>query len=1158
MNDEAVQELLMRFERLRDDDPQFRAAQPDLAVAASITRPDIGLGELVRVVCESYAERPALGQRVRWLVDDPRAERVVTKLTRSYYTINYGQLWYQANALARALADAGIGAGMRVATLGAPDIDYVVVDLAVVLLDAVAVPLPISASSEALRPIIEETRPTVLACGVDYLAEAARLCQASQGISTVLVFDLGPEVHERREIAEAAHRRITVRNGIRVEALHDLVATGESSSTKLTPAGDPERLALVIYTSGTSGSPKGAMHSERLVAGAWRQAAAVMVAAGFAVPAITLNYLPMSHIGGRNMLFPTLGLGGTANFVTRPDLSTFTEDLALIRPTQLNFVPRLWELVYSEYRRASARDGGRVAEFRERVLGGRYLSALTGSAPLSPDLTTKVEALLGLHLIDGLGATESGPVVVDGRVQRPPVIDYKLIDIPQLGYSSNDRPHPRGELAIKSDTMFVGYYGRPDLTVDVFDEHGFYRTGDIVEELEPDRLRYVDRRNNVIKLAQGEFVAIAALETVYGDCASVEQIYIHGDSTKPYLVAVVVPTADAIATFERGELRSAIGAQVRDAGRLAGLQKYEFLRDFVVELQPFTVANGLLTGVGKLARPVLVERYRDQLERLHTDIAQSGDAELEDLRVHGRAHPTVTTIRRAAAALLGSSGGLPEPGAHFADLGGDSLSALSFSNLIGEIYGVDLPVGVIVNPVNDLNALARYVAAERTRAAPRVTAASVHGAGSAELRAEDLSLSAFIDAQTLRTASSLTLLRQQVRSVLLTGGTGFLGRYLTLDWLQTMRSVGGRLICLVRAEDDDSAYCRLERGFDTGDERLLNRFRDLAADHLVVIAGDKSEPQLGIDRAVWNRLAEDVDTIVDAGALVNHVLPYGQLFAPNVAGTAELIRLALTARRKRMSYVSTIGVYAPMAADGSAEDADIRTACPVRRVDGSYANGYANSKWAAEVLLREAHQAYNLPVTVYRCGMLMAAGDHAGQLNTADMLTRLLFSVLVTGLAPWSFYELDASGHRQRAHFDGLPVDFVSEAIATITLRHHAGHATFHVLNPHDDGLGLDQYVDWLEESGCGIERIVDYDTWYDRFRRALLDLPEKPRAQSLLPLLDTYRYPQPALRGTFAPTDRFRDEVRNAQLGCAGAIPHVRVAEVVKYRTDLQQLGLL
>ena len=116
------------------------------------------------------------------------------------------------------------------------------------------------------------------------------------------------------------------------------------------------------------------------------------------------------------------------------------------------------------------------------------------------------------------------------------------------------------------------------------------------------------------------------------------------------------------------------------------------------------------------------------------------------------------------------------------------------------------------------------------------------------------------------------------------------------------------MICLVRANDDTAARERLDATFDSGDPELLAHYRELAADHLEVIAGDKGEANLGLDPQTWQRLADTVDLIVDPAALVNHVLPYSQLFGPNALGTAELIRIALTTKQQAFAYVSTIGV----------------------------------------------------------------------------------------------------------------------------------------------------------------------------------------------------------------------------------------------------------
>jgi fatty acid CoA ligase FadD9 len=500
-------------------------------------------------------------------------------------------------------------------------------------------------------------------------------------------------------------------------------------------------------------------------------------------------------------------------------------------------------------------------------------------------------------------------------------------------------------------------------------------------------------------------------------------------------------------------------------GKLAELQSYEVPADFLIEPEPFSADNGLLSGVGKLLRPNLKEHYGERLEELYAELAETRVAELRTLREGAADRPVIDTLTRAAEALLGLAGGPPEPDTQFIELGGDSLSALTFSNLLHDIFGVEVPVGQIIGPTSDLRQLAEYVEAERESGSKRPRFATVHGRGATEVHAADLTLEKFIDANTLAEAPALPRATGTPRTVLLTGGNGYLGRFLTLEWLERLSERDGMLIAIVRGTDPDSALRRLEDVFRSGDAELLERFRALAADHLEVIPGDIGEPNLGLDQATWERLADSVELIVHPAALVNHVLPYDQLFGPNVVGTAELIRLAITTRIKPITYLSTVAVALSVDPVTFEEDGDIRAISSVRHVDNSYANGYANSKWAGEVLLREAHDLCGLPVAVFRSDMILAHSQYAGQLNVPDAFTRLIFSLLATGIAPWSFYETDPAGNRERAHYDGLPADFVAESVTTLgeqtataaeTAQPSPSYRSFDVMNPHDDGVSLD------------------------------------------------------------------------------------------------------
>ncbi|WP_156744230.1 AMP-binding protein, partial [Mycobacterium sp. E740] len=602
-SDSPEARLAHRTSDLFATDPQFAAARPDDYVARAIEAPELTLPQVLRTVFDGYADRPALGQRAVEFVIDADTGRTSAQLLPRFDTLTYRELSDRVVAVAAALSHGGVRPGDRVAILGFTSIDYTTVDMALLHLGAVSVPLQTSAPVAQLQPIVAETEPVAVVSSVDFLGDAVELMVSGHLPQRLVVFDYHAEVDDHRAALDAATARLA--DPVVVETLSDVLAHGRSlPAPDAYNSGDDNELALLIYTSGSTGTPKGAMYPRRMVLGSWRRSSMAMWGGGQALPSITLNFMPMSHMMGRGILYATLGAGGTGYFVARSDLSTFLDDLTLVRPTQLNFVPRIWDMIFGQFqsevdRRAAdgadrwAAETDVLADLRQNLLGGRFVSAMTGSAPISAEMKTFVESLLDLHLTDGYGSTEAGAVFVDGQVSRPPVIDYKLADVPELGYFRTDRPHPRGELLLKSETLFPGYYKRPETTADVFDADGYYKTGDIVAELGPDHLAYLDRRNNVLKLSQGEFVTVSKLEAAFGDSPLVRQIYVYGNSARSYLLAVIVPTADALDRYDGEALKAALSESLQDVARSADLQSYEIPRDFLVETTPFTLENGL-------------------------------------------------------------------------------------------------------------------------------------------------------------------------------------------------------------------------------------------------------------------------------------------------------------------------------------------------------------------------------------------------------------------------------------------------------------------------------------------------------------------------------------------------------------------------------------
>ena len=260
--------------------------------------------------------------------------------------------------------------GDRVCVLGFTSVDYATIDMALVQLGAVSVPLQTSAPVSQLRPIVAETEPRVFASSVYDLGDAVELVLTGHVPARLVVFDYRPEVDEQREAFDAARTRLAEAGSpVLVETLADLLERGESlpAAPEFVPDDDDDDpLRLLIYTSGSTGAPKGAMYPERLVANFWRRSRWNWGASSVE-PTITLSFMPMSHVMGRGVLYGTLGNGGTAYFTARSDLSTLFEDLALVRPTELNFVPRIWDMLFQ---RVPERSGPSVRR-RRRSRGTR-------------------------------------------------------------------------------------------------------------------------------------------------------------------------------------------------------------------------------------------------------------------------------------------------------------------------------------------------------------------------------------------------------------------------------------------------------------------------------------------------------------------------------------------------------------------------------------------------------------------------------------------------------------------------------------------------------------------------------------------------------------------------------------------------------------------
>jgi thioester reductase-like protein len=312
---------------------------------------------------------------------------------------------------------------------------------------------------------------------------------------------------------------------------------------------------------------------------------------------------------------------------------------------------------------------------------------------------------------------------------------------------------------------------------------------------------------------------------------------------------------------------------------------------------------------------------------------------------------------------------------------------------------------------------------------------------------------------------------RQPREVLLTGATGFLGAHLLSELIA---ATGARVHCLVRAGDEAAARSRLSQAAARYDLPAP------PAGRVAALTGDLAAPRLGLSERAFRRLAEHVDVIYHAGALVNFIYPYQELRAANVGGTRELIRLAGLARGIPLHYVSTTAVLAGL---GMAGTRRVTEETPLAHPE-LLRMGYVETKYVAEELLRAAGRA-GLPVAVYR-PLDIVGSLRTGAWHTATEMCALIRFITDTGLAP----DID------------LPLDFVAAdtcaaAIRQVSVTAGATGRTYHLASPAGTPLGV--LVERLRSRGYRIAEIP-YGDWVLALAQQAAADPSQPMA-AFLPL---------------------------------------------------------
>ena len=1145
---DSVQPWMPKLSKLIQTDQQIGALLPKESVREAACQAALSYEKVIDVFLSGYADRPALAERTYAIEYKKKDKRSIRNYHKAYRSITFLELQTRIKALAMAWRmhpHCKVKRDSFVCIMGFASIDYAIIDTACAYAKAITVPLSRSSSSSDQIEIIENVQPATIASRISDLTICVEHAIRQESIQSIIVFDYDARVDEESAIvAKAKDRLHNTGSNTTLIYLNDLIKYGKQYSFSFLYSGkdDNDKTAMIMHSSGSTGKPKGACITARALINTWRGQPEPL-------PTITIIMAPFNHNMGRNEMYSALSAGGTAYFTLKDDMSTLFEDIRLARPTSLVFFPRVLDLIYQYFQIEVTKrcktfriDRNSVehevkSEMKYTFLGDRLLFGAVASAPVSAAVKQFISDCFDIALINGYSTTEtgSGGLALNGHVNRKIVCDYKLKDVPELGYFTTDKPYPRGEFCVKTVFGVTQYYKQPEATAQLFDAEGYSLTGDIVEEIAPDKISIIDRKMSILKLPQGEYVALGILgKTFEGNSALINQIYLYGRSSMPCLLAIVVPNLKIASEMISGKindtnLKSIIKKELSRIAKQEKLKSFEIPRDIIIEAEPFSQINGLLSPVNKYLLPKLKTKYLLKLEQLFEHICNqqiNGATTLNRPTCELKTSDRLIQLLEKTLGIIVSDDDINKS---FYELGGDSLSAVLYSMHIKESFGISIEGDSILNHRNNINTWATLIDQAQGDTTSKNSIDHIHGNHTSYIHSADLRLNTFFNKNTLNKAIHLPYAAQPPRTVLLTGASGFLGHSLCMKWLEKLDKSGGKLICIIRAENDNAAKKRLEDQFSCLDSNLAMQYLNLSKKKLEVLAGDISEPLFGLNGAAFQRLADETDLICHAGALVNHRLGYRHLFDTNVIGTREVIHLAITNKKKIIDFISTIGVNELLQKGG-----DINANLPLKnklKLSNKYASGYIASKWASEHLLYKAHKNTGIDINIYRCDMIMPDQYWKNKFNTNDMLTRLLYSIMTTKIAPKSFYRLKADGTLQRSHYRGIPVNILADILITSHDFEKHGFSVYNAFNYLDDDISLDTFIDYIKNAGYHIEIIDSYKQWHTQIISQVKRLPSEQRKHSINEIHDAFSKPLPA-KPHLPDSNSFKQLVRQTSNG--------------------------
>ncbi|WP_392482051.1 thioester reductase domain-containing protein [Nostoc sp. C110] len=798
-----------------------------------------------------------------------------------------------------------------------------------------------------------------------------------------------------------------------------LEGEGEIPKVQINPQKD---LVALLYSSGTTGMPKGVMHTHHsFVANFHQFQNCEPVSEADAI----IGVLPFFHAYGLVMLNYSLACGATVVTMPHFDLESFLSLIEKHKITRIHIVPPIL-----------------LALAKQPIVDKYDLSSLrvltSGAAPLSHQLIEECEQRLPNCVVkQAYGTTETFVTtytpderekIKPGSVgQCLPHVECQIVDVDTqqpLGFNQ------AGELWVRGPQLMKGYLNNPDATASTIDRDGWSHTGDIVYIDEDGYFYIVDRIKELIK-CNGYSIAPAELEAVLLSHPAVADACVvksphpsSGEVPKAFVVLKDSATPEQIMEFVAGQV-----APHKTIRRL----------EFVDKIPK--------SASGKILRRVLAQQELRNIKEASSDeqpLQQRLEflEQLDDASLGQRQELLIDYIREQFVKVLGinTSQNLDiEKPLH--ELRLDSLMNIDLKNRIDTELGVDIPIDMLLgnSNINQLvNFLLQQLAAKNTILSKK---------SSTEL-ATDLNSEVVLDSTIFPEYPSESFVTEPA-AILLTGATGFLGAFLLQELLLKTQA---DVYCLVRSIDAESGKIRLQNNLES-----YGIWHDDFADRIIPVLGDLSQPLLGLSSQDFQKMSSIIDVIYHNAAWINYVYPYSALKPTNVLGTQEILRLASCIKTKSVHYISTIAVF-----ESSAYAGKVVTESDQLAHSEGMRLAYSQSKWVAEKLMMLASDR-GIPVSIYRPPFI-SGHSQTGAWYKDDVICRTIKGCIQMG----SITDITDT-------LDLAPVDYLSQSIVYLSKQQDSLGKAFHLNNPKP--IFWKELTDFICSLGYQIEHIA-YKDW--------------------------------------------------------------------------------